>query len=101
MDCPTPRRELQAIVALLAGARAGRPLGPETAWQRVLGPVVRGMAELRGLPPPGGAVDVEPLNGAGAALALLLRRDDALAHVYQALNAPALEAAFRATAREW
>src|SRR5688500_10553318 len=36
----------------------------------------------------------------GADVSALLARDDALGAAYQALNAPALEAAYRATARD-
>src|SRR5688572_12931664 len=64
--------------------------------RRALQAVARAMGERRSLP-----VSVDwPHCGAVDRLTGLLDRDDALSAIYQALNAPALEAAYRATARD-
>ncbi|HTL28802.1 MAG TPA: N-6 DNA methylase, partial [Tepidisphaeraceae bacterium] len=69
--------------------------------QRVLDACHRAMRELRGLPISGISASDFELNGElTPAAELVLQQDDALGRIYQSLNAPALEASYRATTRE-
>ena len=98
------RRELYQFVATLrsaAGQSAGRNRDMNGKNEFVLNSVRLAMHRRRGR-------DIEPVDGEAALLQLLdrdevrtlLDADDALGQVYQALNAPALESAYRATSKE-
>lgn len=68
---------------------------------RVLSACHARMREMRALPPIPSLHDDFQLNGeVDSAAARFLLEDDALGRIYQALNAPALESSYRATARE-
>jgi SAM-dependent methyltransferase len=83
-------------------ARLRERAGPgDLGRDRVLSACHRTIRDLRGLNRPASQHDDFQLNGElDADAAAILAQDDALGRIYQALNAPALESAYRATARE-
>src|SRR5689334_17118234 len=83
----------RALLTLAAELRA--ELGAD---RPVLEAAARAAFECRNLPPDEGWARSERL--ARSDLSSVLARDDVLGAVYQALNAAALESAYRATARE-
>ncbi|MGA3065482.1 MAG: N-6 DNA methylase [Tepidisphaeraceae bacterium] len=82
---PTTRRELHRRMPVLLKTAGGPALLLQAASEE--------MRRLRGLP----FAAVSPVLFQG--LQDLLAEDDALGRIYQAINSPALEAAYRATAR--
>jgi hypothetical protein len=91
------QRQLNQWVARLRERAGAGTVGRD----RVLSACHRAMRQLRGLSALTSGVDDFQLNGElDDRAAALLVQDDALGRIYQALSAPALESAYRATTRE-
>ena len=82
------RREVYSLVAEFAELAGSR--------KALVAAAIGAMRMIRGLGHSPGDLAAKMLD---SPLRTILLRDDALGEIYQALNAPALEAAYRATAR--